>query len=88
MMSMQYVLIKYIILCTGETKMCKIKKSCSSRGVVGFSEFRGKDLTRGKGKNSGGSDPRWSYALGRMKYSALLHGHILKPDFTQHTKSV
>ena len=34
--------------------MCKLTKICPSRGVVGFSEFRGEDLTRGKGKMPGG----------------------------------
>ena len=37
-------------------------------GVDVFSEFRGEDLTRLKGKNSGVKPPlHWSYALGNLK---------------------
>ena len=59
MVSMQ--LVKYTILCTGETKMCKLTKNLPihgyplSREVVGFSEFRGEDFFyKGEGKNAGG----------------------------------
>ena len=36
-------------------KCVNLQKKCPSREVVGFSEFRGEDLTRGK--NSGGLRP-------------------------------
>ena len=34
--------------------MCKLTKNLLIQGVVRFSGFKGKDLTRGEGKNSGG----------------------------------
>ena len=41
--------------------MCKLTKNLPihglSREVVGFSEFRGEDCTRGEGKNSGVETP-------------------------------
>ena len=44
--------------------MCKLTKNLPIQG--GCWIFR---IQRG--------DPRWSYALGHLKKSALLHGHIL-----------
>ena len=40
--------------------------------VVGFSEFRGEDLTRGEGKNSGGLRPPLELCFGtsEIDYSA------------------
>ena len=38
-------------------KCVNLRKICPSREVVGFSELRGEDLTRRKGKNSGGLRP-------------------------------
>ena len=49
---------------SGETKMCKLTKICSSRGAVGFSGFRGEDLTR----------------VSKLKYKESLYnnGNIIK----------
>ena len=49
--------------------MCKLTKNLPVQEVVGFSEFRGEDLTSGEGKNFGGLRPplHWSYALGHLK---------------------
>ena len=44
--------------------MCKLTKNLTIQGVVGFSEFRGKDLTRGEGKNSGGLRPPLELCFG------------------------
>ena len=59
----------------------KLRKICPSREVVGFSEFKGEDLTRVEGKNSGELrlPLELCFALGHIKCSALLHGHILCP---------
>ena len=37
--------------------MCKLTKNLPIQGVVGFSGFRGEDLTRGKGKTQEGLRP-------------------------------
>ena len=54
MMSMQY---KSNILCTEETKMCKLTNNLLVQGGVGFSGFRGKNLTSGEGEIQGVESP-------------------------------
>ena len=48
MMSMHKSNIPFYVLKI--QKYVNLRKICPSRGVVGFSEFRGEDLTRGKEK--------------------------------------
>ena len=44
--------------------MCKLTKKLPIQEVVGFSEFRGEDLTRGVGKNFGGLRPPLELCFG------------------------
>ena len=44
--------------------MCKLRKICQSRGVVGFQRGRFDKLTRGEGKNSGGLRPPLELCFG------------------------
>ena len=55
MMSMHYSNIPFDVLV--RQKCVNLRKICPSREVFGCSEFRGEDLTKGEGKNSGGLRP-------------------------------
>ena len=48
-----YAIVKYTILCTGETKFVNLRNIYPSRGVVGFSGLRQRIL-QGEGTNSEG----------------------------------
>ena len=45
-------------------KCVNLRKIFASRKVFGFSEFRGEDLTRGEGENSGGLKPPLELCFG------------------------
>ena len=57
MLSNVYAIVKYTILCTGETKICKLTKHLPIQGGCWIFRIQAKDFTRG------GYKFRWGVAL-------------------------
>ena len=70
-----YALVKYTILCTGETKMCKLTKNLPIYGypvrLLDFQNSEGRILQGGKGKFRGLKPPlELCFGTSEMEWSA------------------